>query len=256
LGGDETVDVTTALDGWARSEFTADGRTRDVFRCGSGPGVIVIHEIPGITPKVAAFANDLVAAGLTVVMPSLVGTPGRELSGLYGAASMLKVCIAREFTIWALQQTSPIITWLRALAADLHASVGGPGVGAVGMCFSGGFALAMMVDDVMVAPVLSQPSLPFAFGKPARHADLNLSPDDARRVAERAAGGCQVLGLRFDQDKLIGTRFETLRALLGDAFIAVELPSTSKDDHSVLTEQRDEASVQRVIAFLRTKLTR
>ena len=248
--------MTTALDGWQRSEFTADGRTRSVLRRGLGPGVVVIHEIPGITPKVAAFANDLVAEGFTVAMPSLVGTPGRSVSGLYGTASLVKVCIAREFMTWALQRTSPIITWLRALATDLHASAGGPGVGAVGMCFSGGLALGMMVDEVMVAPELSQPSLPFALGKPARHADLNLSPDDARRVAERATEGCEVLGLRFDQDKLVGTRFASLRALLGDAFIAVDLPSTSKKDHSVLTEQRDEASVQRVIEFLRAKLQR
>jgi hypothetical protein len=124
------------------------------------------------------------------------------------------------------------------------------------MCFTGGFALAMMVDEIMVAPVLSQPSLPFAFGKAARHGDLNLSPADAERVAARAAAGCEVLGLRFDQDKLVGTRFESLRTLLGDAFIAVDLPSTSKRDHSVLTEQRDEASVQRVIEFLRAKLMR
>ncbi|MGZ4765266.1 MAG: dienelactone hydrolase family protein [Ilumatobacteraceae bacterium] len=246
--------MNDVLDGWARSEFTADGRTRVVFRRGSGPGVIVIHEIPGITPKVARFANDLIDEGFTVVMPSLVGTPGRAMSMPYEMASLARVCVAREFTVWALQQTSPIIRWLRALAADLHQSVGGQGIGAVGMCFSGGFALGMMVDDVMVAPVLSQPSMPFAVGKAARHADLNLSPHDAIRVAERAADGCEVLGLRFDQDKLVGTRFQSLRALLGDAFIAVELPSTSKRDHSVLTEQRDEASVHRVIEFLRSKL--
>ena len=246
--------MTNALDGWGRREFTAGNRTRQVFQRGTGPGVIVIHEVPGITPKVVAFANDVVASGFTVVMPSLVGTPGRALSAPYGASSLLKVCVAREFANWALQQTSPIITWLRALATDLHASAGGPGVGAVGMCFSGGFALGMMVDSVMVAPVLSQPSMPFALGKPARHADLNLSPADAQRVGERAAAGCEVLGLRFDDDKLVGTRFDSLRALLGDAFIAVELPSTSKRDHSVLTEQRDEASVQRVINFLKSKL--
>lgn len=248
--------MTTLLDGWQRSEFTADGRTREVFRGGHGPGVIVIHEIPGITPKVVAFANDVVAAGFTVAMPSLVGRPGRPVSLLYGTSSMAKICIAREFVTWALQRTSPIITWLRALATDLHESVGGSGVGAVGMCFSGGFALGMMVEDAMIAPVLSQPSLPFALGKPARRADLNLSPDDAQRVAQRAAEGCEVLGLRFDDDKLVGTRFDSLRALLGDAFISVELPSAARRDHSVLTEQRDEASVQRVIEFLQTKLQR
>ena len=154
----------------------------------------------------------------------------------------------------ALQQTSPIIAWLRALARNLHSEVGGAGVGAVGMCYSGGFALGMMVDDIMIAPVLSQPSLPAAIGS-ARSSDLGLSPDDAAAVAERAAQGCQVLGLRFSGDRLVGDRFDSLRDLLGDAFIAVELPSSQPSDHSVLTEQRDEASVQRVIEFLREKLS-
>jgi dienelactone hydrolase len=249
------MDVTDPLAGWTRGDFTADGCTRDVHRRGAGPGVIVVHEIPGITPAVAAFANDVVDAGFTVVMPSLVGSAGKPLSAGYTLASVAKVCVSREFATWALQRTSPIITWLRALAADLHASVGGPGVGAVGMCFSGGFALGMMVDAVMVAPVLSQPSLPFAIGR-ARAADLNLSPADAERIAARAAAGCEVLGLRYDQDRLVGSRFDSLRALLGDAFIAVGLPSRSKRDHSVLTEQRDEATAQQVIEFFRSKLLR
>jgi dienelactone hydrolase len=152
-----------------------------------------------------------------------------------------------------MNKTSPIIAWLRALARSLHNEVGGTGVGAVGMCFSGGFALGMMVDDIMVAPVLAQPSLPFTVGK-SRGADLNLSPDDAAVIAQRASDGCQVLGLRFDKDKLVGDRFASLRTLLGDAFIAVELPSSSPRDHSVLTEQRDDASVQRVIDFFIEKL--
>ncbi len=246
------------LAGWACAPFTAAGLTRDVYRRGSGPGVVVIHEIPGITPKVAQFANDVVDAGFTVVMPSLVGTPGKEVSNGYVLGSMAKVCVAREFTHWALNETSPVIGYLRALARNLHDEVGGPGVGALGMCFSGGFALAMMVDDIMVAPVLSQPSLPFAIGlgakKARRAADLNLSPDDKLVIARRAAEGCQVLGLRYTGDALVGTRFDSLRELLGDQFIAVELPSTTKRDHSVLTEQRDEESVQKVLSFLQDKL--
>ena len=244
------------LDGWERGSFTAAGLTRDTYRRGSGPGVIVIHEIPGITPLVARFAEDVVEAGFTVVMPSLVGTPGKVRSTPYNLSSMARLCIASEFTHWALNSTSPVISWLRALARSLHADVGGPGVGAIGMCFSGGFALGMMVDDVMVAPVLSQPSMPFAMGRnPQRKADLNLSPDDLEAVVQRATAGCQVLGLRFADDALVGTRFDTLRSVLGDAFIAVELPSANPRDHSVLTEQRDDASVERVIDFLREKLT-
>lgn len=241
------------LAGWTKGTFTAAGLTRDTYRRGSGPGVVVVHEIPGITPKVTQFANEVVDAGFTVVMPSLVGTPGKDISGGYLAGSMLKVCISKEFTHWALNQTSPVIGFLRALARSLHLEVGGPGVGAVGMCLSGGFALGMMLDDVMVAPVLSQPSMPFPVGA-ARGADLNLSPDDRAVIAQRAADGCQVLGLRFTGDKAVGTRFDSLRELLGDAFIAIELPSTSPRDHSVLTEQRDEASVRRVIEFFQEKL--
>jgi dienelactone hydrolase len=242
------------LAGWTKGTFSAAGFTRDTYRRGSGPGVVLVHEVPGITPKVAAFANEVVDAGFTVVMPSLVGTPGRAVTPGYAVGSMLKVCVAKEFSNWALDQTSPIIAFLRALARSLHNELGGPGVGALGMCFSGGFALGMMVDDTVVAPVLSQPSMPFALGKKARGADLNLSPDDAHAVAQRAADGCQVLGLRFTGDKLVGDRFASLRELLGDAFIAVELPSATKRDHSVLTEQRDEASVRRVIEFLTEKL--
>ncbi len=246
------------LEGWEKSTFQAAGFERDVYRRGTGPGVVIIHEIPGITPKVTAFANEVVAAGFTVVMPSLVGEPGRDISNAYMMQSMVKVCVAREFSTMALNQTSPIIGFLRALARNLHNEVGGPGVGALGMCFSGGFALGMMIDDIMIAPVLSQPSMPFVLGigrrKAARAADVNLSPDDLLTVARRAAEGCEVLGLRYSGDALVGNRFETLRTMLGDAFIAVELPSATKRDHSVLTEQRDEPGVQRVLEFFKDKL--
>ena len=245
--------MSNVLEGWKKSSFSSASLTRDTYRKGTGPVVIVVHEIPGITPAVERFANDVVNAGFTVVMPDLVGTPGQAVSGKYIASSMLKICVAKEFTTLALQKTSPIISWLRALAGSLHKEIGGKGVGAIGMCFSGGFALGMMVDDIMIAPVLSQPSLPFVVGK-ARGADLNLSPDDEAVIAQRAADGCQVLGLRFTQDKLVGDRFGTLKKMLGDAFIAIEIPSQSPKDHSVLTEQRDEASVQRVLAFFTEKL--
>jgi len=246
--------MSDPLTGWERSSFTAAGFTHDTYRRGSGPGVIVIHEVPGITPKVAAFADDVVERGFTVVMPDLVGTPGKDVSAPYLVSSLVKVCISKEFTSWALNHTSPVTAWLRALARAIHGEVGGPGVGAVGMCFSGGFALGMMVDDVMVAPVLSQHSFPIARGKGEGSGNLGLSPDDEAAVLQRAADGCQVLGLRFTGDKAVGTRFDTLREKLGDSFIAIELPSRTKRDHSVLTEQRDDPSVIRVLDFLAEKL--
>lgn len=241
------------LAGWTDGSFTGVGLTRPTYRRGTGPGVIVIHEIPGITPKVISFANEVVDAGFSVVMPSLVGTPGRAPTFGYELGSMAKVCVAREFTTWAQGRTSPIIGFLQDLARSLHEECGGPGVGAIGMCFSGGFALGMMVDGHVAAPVLSQPSLPLPVRR-RRSAALGLSAADLAVVKERAAAGCQVLGLQFDADWWVGNRFDTLRKELGDAFIAVEYPSQKKSDHSVVTEQRVEDGVQRVLAFFREKL--
>ena len=241
------------LDGWVGGSFTAASITHYTYRRGSGPAVIVVHEVPGITPRVVEFAEQVVARGFTVVMPSLVGVAGKAPSAAYLATSMAKVCISREFTTMALGTKSPIVDWLRALARSVHAELGGSGVGAVGMCFSGGFALAMMVDEVMVAPVLAQPSLPFAIGT-KRGADLNCDPSDVATIRRRAEAGCTVLGLRYTGDPLVGSRFDSLRALLGDAFIAVEFASASKRDHSVLTEHRQDAGVDRVLAFLDERL--
>jgi dienelactone hydrolase len=212
--------------------------------------VVVVHEIPGITPNVQAFAEEVVDAGFTVVMPSLFGTPGEPMGIGNVLKSLGKVCISSEFTTWSANKTSPITTWLRALVKDLHEELGGPGVGALGMCATGGFALAMMVDGHVAAPVLSQPSMPFPVSRTLA-GDLNLSPADLTAVKDRVAAGCPVLGLRYSSDKAVGTRFDTLRADLGDGFLAVELPGKG---HSVVTEHRDEPAVQRVLAFFRERL--
>lgn len=238
------------LDGWVLGEFTASGVTHPTYRKGEGPGVVVISEIPGITADVVAFAEEVVGQGCTVVMPHLFGSVPSGDGPLAIAGTLRQVCVSREFNKLALRRTSPIAEWLRALARDLHAELGGPGVGAVGMCFTGGFALAMMVDDAVAAPVLAQPSLPFPVGR-ERAADLNLSPGDLDRVKERAAAGCEVLGLRFEKDAAVGTRFETLTRELGEAFIRVEFPGRQ---HSTLTRHRQQEGVDRVLAFFREKL--
>ena len=260
--------MSDPLSDFERSTFVHAGEARTVYRAGSGPAVIVMSEIPGITPDVAGFAGKVAAAGLTAVMPHLFGEDGRAPSPGYIGSSITRACIAKEFTVLARGRTSPVIAWLRALAADAHGTCGGPGVGAVGMCFTGGFALGMMVDDVMVAPVLSQPSLPFPVSKSHRY-DLGLSPADAKRVEERAAAGCQVLGLRFTGDKASPPdRFEHLRQLLGDAFIGIELDSSAgnphghkRTAHSVLTGDLDDRpgtptrdALDRVLAFFTERL--
>jgi dienelactone hydrolase len=242
------------LDSWTRGEHTGDVGGEEVthptYRKGTGPGVVVIHEIPGMTPEVIGFGEEVVASGFTVVMPELFGRPEQSMNPLTVSATMARLCVSREFSMLAVGATQPIATWLRSLARALHEELGGPGVGAVGMCFTGGFALAMMVDHSLAAPVLAQPSAPFPVGR-TRARDLNLSAADLEAVRGRAAAGCQVLGLRYRDDPAVGRRFERLTEEIGDAFIRVEFPGRK---HSTLTLHRQQEAVDRVLAFFHEKL--
>lgn len=266
------------LDDFTARDVTVGTSTRRVYHRGTGPAVIVIAEIPGITPKVADFARKVAERGLTAVMPSLFGVDGRDPTpgnlgwagtGRAMLSTMARACISREFTVLATGKTSPIADWLRGLATAEHARCGGPGVGAVGMCFTGGFALAMATDDHLLAPVLSQPSLPFGI-VPARNRSIDLSDADLARVKSRCAAGLEVLGLRFEGDLMSPRgRFAFLREQLGDAFIAVELPDSAANPdsflptpHSVLTEhlvdepgQPTHDAREQVLDFLAAKLT-
>lgn len=257
-----------SLPGFTESSFTHQGITRTVYRRGEGPGVVVMPEIPGITPSVAAFAERVAAAGLTVFVASLFGTPGKPFSIPYAAEQAARACIGREFSVLAARASSPITDWLRALCREVHAELGGKGVGAIGMCITGNFALALMVEPVVVAPVLCQPSLPFGI-TPERRRGLHLSDADLAVVKERVAAGCPVLGLRFTADTLVPPqRFLQLRESLGEGFEAIEIdsypanpfgiPSTA---HSVITKDLIDVeghptrqALDRVLAFFKERL--
>ena len=236
--------VPVALEGFEMKPFTSSrGRTRNVYRMGAGPAVVIIHEIPGITPLVGAFAHRVVDRGMTAVLPDLLGTPGKAVTLPYALSSLARACVSREFTLFALNRTSPIVDYLRELAVHEHHECGGPGVGAVGMCLTGGFALAMSVEPSVIAPVLSQPSLPFPTNPEHRRA-LGLSDEDFAVVQRRTTEDLCVMGLRFSGDtKSPAERFVRLRETLGDSFMGVEIDSSpgnpwgyKSSAHSVLTE--------------------
>ena len=256
------------LSTFAKGSFTFEGKTKTVYRKGSGPAVVVMSEIPGITPRVLEFADLVASRGMSVAVPSLFGTDGKAPTQAYLVRSLAKACVSREFTVFAAGASSPVMGWLKALARHEHAEHGGPGVGVVGMCLTGGFGLAMMADDSVIAPVLSQPSLPAAAIKRNR-ADLGISPAERERIVERAASGVCVLGLRFTGDPAVpAERFAALRELLGDNFVGVELDSSEGNDHghpkaahSVLTEHlADEPgsptreALEQVLSFLAERL--
>jgi dienelactone hydrolase len=261
-------------DDWQPGEFCYKDKVRPVFRRGTGPGVIIIHEVPGITPEVAALGERVADEGFTVVMPSLFGDPWREGKGLYNWLGVGRVCISYEFFSFLPGRTSRVTTWLCALARDLYREVGGLGVGVVGMCFSGGFALAMMLDKTVLVPVMSQPSLPFGPLR-AQKRDLGLDPGDLTRICARVqTEDLCVQGLRFTSDyRVPAERFRRLRSEFGPNFDCIEITSgpdsqnrIGRKAHSVLTTEprrhhpdspagRElEDAAQRVLELLRNRL--
>lgn len=264
----ETGDALTDFD--AR-DICLENVTRRVYVSGSGPAVIVMTEMPGISPQVARFARWVRSAAFTVYMPSLFGRDGAVPSAEEGLTVLRRACVSAEFHALAGRGSSPVTAWLRALARHAHAECGDPGVGAVGMCFTGNFALTMMLEPAMLAPVLLQPSLPF-------DAPSEVESDAAELAAVRARierDDLTVLAYRFEGDRHCrAERFAAYRAALGPRFVARTLPDSAANPHpppffaqivasphSVLTAHLIDADGEptlqardEVIAFLRSRL--
>ncbi|HEX2213547.1 MAG TPA: dienelactone hydrolase family protein, partial [Mycobacterium sp.] len=257
------------LTGWVATPFTAAGLTHDVYRKGEGPGVVLIPEMPGLHPGVLALGDHLVDNGFTVAAPSLFGTPGKPALGPGAVPVLLKGCVAKEFAAFATNADRPVAHYLRALARDLNAATPGAGVGVIGQCLTGGFALAAAVDDSVLAPVMSQPSVPLPL-TPKQRRDPGVSEAELQVVQRRAAEqGLCVMGLRFSEDPLVPrARFATLKNRLGDAFEVIEIDSGKGNSdgfnrmaHSVLTDQVREVdghpayeARKRVVEFLQSRL--
>src|SRR5262245_24305487 len=212
------------LEDFGRRDITLDGVSKVVYVEGSGPAVIVMAEMPGISPHVARFARWVRDAGFTVYMPSLFGRDGAVAGAEDGAAVFQRACMSAEFRAMAANQSSPVTRWLRSLARLAHGECGGPGVGAIGMCFTGNFALTMMLEASMLAPVLSQPSLPL--NDPA---GIEIAPEEIKAVRDRLEReDLTVLVYRFAGDRFCrAERFAAYSAALGDRFIGRVLPDSA-----------------------------
>lgn len=262
------MDYSAALTDYTSFDYDNGRWTRTVYRRGQGPAVIVIHEMPGLHPLVIRFADRVAAAGMTVFLPSLFGEPGRPASVGYAMSQMfMGLCVRREFNAWRAGRSSPIVDWLRALAKKVHGECGGKGVGAVGMCFTGGYALAMMTEPSVVAPVLSQPSMPLAVGSKTRAAGIDASPAEIQCAKERFdKENLSMIGLRFFGDGAVpDARFDTLKREFGSKFEAIEIAAKDSEPgpmgaHSVLTINLQDRpgtptklAEERVIAFFRER---
>ncbi|MDB4931778.1 MAG: hypothetical protein JWM10_4262 [Myxococcaceae bacterium] len=246
------------LDDFERRVETFDGAAKTVYVGGDGPAVVVLAEMPGISPQVARFARWVRDAGFAVYLPSLFGRDGAYPRADEGRAVLQRACVSAEFRAFAADESSPVTRWLRALARRAHDERGGPGVGAIGMCFTGNFALAMMLERAVLAPVVCQPSLPF--GHPAA---IGLAPDEAAAVRERLVReDLTVLAYRFEGDRHCpAERFAAYASALGERFVARVLPASAANPdpppfsaevvgcpHSVVTAHLVDAAGEPTIA--------
>jgi dienelactone hydrolase len=260
-----------ALEDFTSREITLNGVTKKVYVVGSGPAVIVMTEMPGISPHVARFSRWVRDAGFTVYMPSLFGRDGAVPAAGEGGAVFQRACVSAEFRALRANETSPVTQWLMSLARFAHQECGGPGVGAIGMCWTGNFALTMMLEPAVLAPVLSQPSLPL--NDPG---GLEISPADLRAVRQRLdKENLSVLAYRFEGDKFCrAQRFAAYAEALGDRFVGRVLPDSAANTdvppffaqhvptpHSVVTAhlideagQPTVAARDEILAFFATRL--
>jgi dienelactone hydrolase len=259
------------LDDFVRRTIAIDGIPKTVWVSGRGAAVVVLSEMPGISPHVARFARWVREAGFTVYMPSLFGRDGALTSAEEAVAVFRKACVSAEFRALEDNRPTPVTTWLRGLARSAHAECGGPGVGAVGMCFTGNFSLSMVLDSPTVAPVVCQPSLPLE-----DPASTGIPPNELVKIRETLERrDLSVLAFRFAGDKwCTAARFAAYSHALGERFESHVLPDSAAHPdpppffkhvvagpHSVVTAhlideagQPTIAARDEILAFLRKRL--
>jgi len=209
------------IPGFLGFEFTDGDITHTVYRRGSGRAVLLMHELPGMTQECIEYANEL-AQMFAVYMPLLFGKPYDNSNVKF----VPHICISKELAALSNGGGGTLVGWLRALGRKALQDCGGPGIGAIGMCLTGNFAIALMADETVLAPVASQPALPITAAvpvlravMPGARAALGLTPEQLAAAKQRAAQGVPLMCLRFSNDRISpAERFDALRTTFGTAF--------------------------------------
>jgi dienelactone hydrolase len=224
----------TPIAKYSSSPFTATSTngariSHDVYRRGDGPPVVIIQELPGIGPETLHLADEFVARGFEVVLPHLFG-PLEKIS--MGGNLVRVFCMRREFSLFAANRSSPIVDWLKALCRDIKTHGQVSGVGVIGMCLTGNFAISLMGDDSVLAAVSSQPSMPLL-----KATALHMSADEISTVRQRIEATAPIHAYRFAGDPLCNaTKYQAIDDTFNDDGITRVVTHTLPGKgHSVLT---------------------
>lgn len=138
----------------------------------------------------------------------------------------------REFRLFSKNESGPVVDWLAALCRDVQARTGARGVGVIGMCLTGNFAISLMADDSVLAAVASQPAMPVQ-----SQSSLHMTPDTVRAVRDRIDEEAPIYALRFEEDSLCtAARWDAIGAAFNDEDAErVRLVTLPGPGHSVLT---------------------
>lgn len=241
------------MSGWEPDEIisfaaplsTGDAVSHDVHILGNGPPILILQELPGIGPETLGLVRRFEQAGFRVYLPHLFGTFGKT-TPIRNTAHLF--CVRREFNIFLRGQQSPISDWLRALVHHIQERENAVGVGVIGMCLTGSFALTLMADDAVLGGVASQPALPLLGGD-----HLHMSPQDIQEARKAMAEKGPGLAMRYTNDKFAPARLmRALESAFCEDLASVEYPGTG---HSLLTLDLHEAAYQRVEGYFRDRFT-
>ena len=255
------TDAATPISEYTKTVFTAKTRSghsvsHDIYHRGSGAPVVLIQELPGIGQETLALADRLIAAGFEVIMPHLFGPIGKISIG----GNLVRVlCLRKEFNVLASNKSSPIVDWLKLLCREVSQCRGVSGVGVIGMCLTGNFAISLIADDSVLAAVASQPAMPF-FKQGALHMSAEEVTDIRNALDQK--GSMRVL--RFEDDPLCTSeKSECIHKAFNDPGARrVEEVTLPGKGHSVLTlDFVDEAghptraALDNVVAYFTQRLS-
>lgn len=221
------------MQGYSKRSFSAPVSggheiVHDVYTQGTGPVVVIIQELPGIGPQTLTLAQKLRDAGFTTVLPHLFG----PLGSVSLVGNLVRVlCMRREFRLLEKNATSPVVDWLRALCRDLCARHGVKGVGTIGMCLTGNFAISLLADESVLAGVASQPSMPLG-----DQSALHMSPSDVESIKLRIDATQPAIALRFAGDAMCTAgKFDAFNRTFNTDRHRIDLHTLPGKGHSVLT---------------------